>query len=69
MQRNPQNLIKLSKDFKKKSKEPENKLYPQSKSTNVAGYCPACKTEVPFKPGFRVSALKCPKCGALLGKQ
>jgi len=33
------------------------------------GYCPACKTEVPAKKGFRFSSLKCPKCGTLMGKQ
>lgn len=35
----------------------------------VAGICAACKTEVPPKPGFRISALKCPKCGQPLGKK
>ncbi|OFX10255.1 MAG: hypothetical protein A2516_08505 [Alphaproteobacteria bacterium RIFOXYD12_FULL_60_8] len=34
-----------------------------------AGICPACKTEVPLKAGFRLSSLKCPKCGRLMGKQ
>ena len=34
-----------------------------------AGICPACKTEVPQKTGFRLSSLKCPKCGRLMGKQ
>ena len=33
------------------------------------GHCPACKTEVPAKPGFRFSALKCPKCGAAMVKK
>ena len=33
------------------------------------GFCPACKTEVPPKVGFRFSSLKCPKCGTLMGKQ
>ena len=34
-----------------------------------AGICPACKTEVPQKAGFRLSSLKCPKCGRLMGRQ
>jgi len=33
-----------------------------------AGICSVCKTEVPQKPGFRLSSLKCPKCGRLMGK-
>lgn len=33
------------------------------------GRCPSCKTLVPAKPGFRLSTLKCPNCGTLLGKQ
>jgi predicted RNA-binding Zn-ribbon protein involved in translation (DUF1610 family) len=35
----------------------------------AAGVCPSCKTEVPAKPGFRFASLKCPKCGALMGRQ
>lgn len=35
----------------------------------IAGICASCKTEVPLKPGFRVSAHKCPKCGQSLGKK
>lgn len=35
----------------------------------IAGICPACKAEVPPKPGFRFSALKCPQCGAAMGKK
>ena len=34
-----------------------------------SGRCPSCDTVVPAKPGFRLSTLKCPKCGAQLGKQ
>lgn len=34
-----------------------------------SGRCPSCDTIVPAKPGFRLSTLKCPKCGTLLGKQ
>lgn len=35
----------------------------------IAGHCPACKAEVPAKPGFRFSTLKCPKCGAAMVKK
>jgi hypothetical protein len=35
----------------------------------AAGLCPQCKAEVPAKPGFRFSALKCPKCGAPMVKK
>ncbi len=35
----------------------------------AAGHCPACKAEVPAKPGFRFSTLKCPKCGAAMVKK
>lgn len=35
----------------------------------AAGRCPKCDAEVPSKPGFRFSALKCPKCGAAMLKK
>jgi hypothetical protein len=38
-------------------------------SAGAPGHCPACKAEVPAKPGFRFSALKCPKCGAAMVKK
>jgi predicted RNA-binding Zn-ribbon protein involved in translation (DUF1610 family) len=37
--------------------------------TAAAGHCPKCSAEVPAKPGFRFSALKCPKCGAAMVKK
>lgn len=64
MQRNGQNPIKTIKDINKKSKDSTRDLHPQTKSATIAGHCPACKAEVPVKPGFRFSSLKCPKCGA-----
>lgn len=30
--------------------------------------CKKCRTEVPAKPGFRLSSLKCPGCGAPVQK-
>ncbi len=35
-------------------------------SAGAPGRCPACGAEVPAKPGFRFSALTCPKCGAAM---
>lgn len=69
MQRNGQNPIKSVKDSDRKNKNFFNDLHPQIKSENIAGHCPACKTEVPAKSGFRFSALKCPKCGVSMGKK
>ena len=67
-QRNAKNPIKSARDFEPKGKTSDNVLNVQAKSA-VAGVCPACKAEVPLKPGFRFSALKCPKCGASMGKK
>jgi hypothetical protein len=41
----------------------------RTSSSNIAGICASCKTEVPMKPGFRPSSLRCPKCGKSLGKK
>ena len=30
--------------------------------------CPKCGAKVPPKPGFRDASLKCPQCGAAMGK-
>ena len=63
MQRNGQNPIK-SVSFSRAGgtqQTGENPL-PHQKGGTVP--CPSCKTEVQPKPGFRLSALKCPKCGA-----
>jgi|GEM_PF-7032209 len=46
-----------------------NALRASGRPGRKAGHCPACKTEVPPKSGFRFSSLKCPKCGTLMGKQ
>ena len=32
----------------------------------AAGRCHKCQAEVPAKPGFRFSTLKCPKCGVAM---
>ena len=68
-QRNAHNPIKSESNFGKgggPSKETGNF---HGAPTKAAGICPACKAEVPAKPGFRFSALKCPKCGGSMAKK
>ena len=67
MQRNGQNPIKSS--ITQGGSHGNTESNPLPRSTGNVGHCPACKTEVPPKPGFRWSALKCPKCGATMGKK
>ncbi len=62
-QRNGQNPIKTVNKFERGGSHFSNPANMRGKSQNPAGICPACKAEVPNKPGFRFSALKCPKCG------
>ena len=50
--------------FDEKGSNPFNK----DAKAGVAGACSKCKTPIPAKPGFRPSALKCPKCGAAPAK-
>lgn len=63
-QRNGQNPIKSIKNFEAGGGRFNNQGNMHGgKPQNPAGVCPACNAEVPQKPGFRFSALKCPKCG------
>jgi len=39
------------------------------RSGGGSGRCPSCKAVVPAKPGFRLSTLKCPRCGTPVGKR
>ncbi len=41
---------------------------PFDQTGHSAGVCPKCAAPVERKAGFRTSALKCPKCGAAVGK-
>lgn len=68
MQRNGQNPIKAAKQYDHNTGKTDDVNVSRDKS-NIAGVCSKCKTEVPLKPGFRVSSLKCPKCGKPLGKK
>ena len=67
-QRNGQNPIKAG-NFGMSGGNFGDVPHTHAKSTSSAGHCQACKTEVPPKPGFRFSALKCPKCGASMAKK
>lgn len=69
MQRNGQNPIKISKTYGHNSVNANDEANVNSRTADIAGTCSACQTEVPLKPGFRVSSLKCPKCGKPLGKK
>lgn len=68
-QRNGQNPIKSEKNFGLGAGHPDDQPDIHGKPKNPAGICPACKAEVPHKPGFRFFSLKCPKCGASMSKK
>lgn len=64
--RNAQNTIKT---YRPGSEHVHASSSGTSKSHDGKNRCPACQTEVPPKPGFRPSSLKCPKCGSSLAKK
>ena len=68
-QRNGQNPIKSGKSFGQGGSHLNDPADTRNLPKNTAGLCPACKAEVPPKPGFRFSSLKCPKCGAPMSKK
>ena len=68
MQRNGQNPIKAAKTNDHNIGKTDDQNVTRNQA-NIAGICSACNTEVPHKPGFRASTLKCPKCGKPLGKK
>ncbi|MBI3550035.1 MAG: hypothetical protein HY078_13435 [Elusimicrobia bacterium] len=51
-----------AKDFAQKRNPHDNAGSPERA-------CPKCAEKFPPKPGFRFTSLKCPKCGAALGKR
>ena len=67
-QRNGQNPIRTVKVFGHNASKSNNGVNIQSRTAGGC-ICPACKTEVPPKPGFRLSSLTCPKCGSPLGRK
>lgn len=66
-QRNGQNPIRAARTFEHGINKANDVSNPHNKTG--ATICPACKAEVPLKPGFRLSAIKCPKCGTSMGKK
>jgi len=66
--RNAQNPTRKINSFDKGfNKGPEGETH-NSNMSGMAGICSSCKTQVPSKPGFRPSSLKCPKCGKPISK-
>ncbi|OGS02747.1 MAG: hypothetical protein A2339_00345 [Elusimicrobia bacterium RIFOXYB12_FULL_50_12] len=63
--RNGQNPIRAVRNFEHGVSKGSDTMSVHGKTVNHI--CPACKTEVPPKPGFRLSSIKCPKCGASMG--
>jgi hypothetical protein len=68
-QRNGQNPIRKVNVFGQEGNLRDGTVNAPAKNNAIAGNCPACQTEIPAKPGFRPSHLKCPKCGTPLGKK
>ena len=68
-QRNAKNPIKSGRDIERRGVQFNSLANLHSKPKNPAVLCPDCKAEVPPKPGFRFSTLKCPKCGASMSKK
>ena len=67
-QRNGQNPTRAAKNIDHFANSSGHGSGSQQKSSG-AGICQACGAEIPPKPGFRLSSLKCPKCGAPAGKK
>ena len=68
-QRNGQNPIKSGKNFGQGGGSPNDPANIHGQTKKPVVFCPACKAEVPPKPGFRFSMIKCPKCGAAMAKK
>jgi hypothetical protein len=66
-QRNGKNPIRQARAFGQSINKAGGPAAHRDLNAAVAGYCPYCKAEVPPKPGFRFSSLKCPKCGKAMG--
>jgi hypothetical protein len=67
--RNAQNPIKSGKTNSRGQGSFGSTPHGQTHNATGALHCPACRAEVPPKPGFRPASLKCPKCGAAMGKK
>jgi len=66
-QRNGKNPIRTSRVFGQSFGKSFETPGQHKTSGEAGGICPSCKAEVPPKPGFRFSSLKCPKCGRSMG--
>ena len=66
-QRNGKNPIRQARLFGQTINKSGESLVSRQAGASGNGVCPFCKAEVPAKPGFRFSALKCPKCGKTMG--
>ncbi|MCX5779196.1 MAG: hypothetical protein NTU66_08295 [Elusimicrobia bacterium] len=68
-QRNGQNPIRTARPFGQGGAKHDETQPVHGQHAVSAGVCASCNTAVPPKPGFRISSLKCPKCGIPLGKK
>jgi hypothetical protein len=68
-QRNGQNPTRAVRNFGHNGNAFHDAASTKTNAESGSGVCPSCKAEVPPKPGFRMSALKCQKCGASMGKK
>ena len=62
-QRNGKNPIRAARVFGQSFNSSNENLNYHKAGAGAGGVCPHCKTEIQPRPGFRFSALKCPKCG------
>ena len=68
-QRNGQNPTRAVKFFGQAGNKFNDGSSMHAKNQSGSGVCQACGAEVPPKPGFRFSALNCPKCGVSMSKK
>ena len=67
-QRNGQNPVRASRIFGQNTNRSGEAInHHNNANMGVGGICLFCNTAVPPRPGFRFSALKCPKCGKSMG--
>ena len=66
-QRNGKNPIRQARLFGQSIDKSGESLISKHANTGGNAVCPFCAAEVPPRPGFRMSALKCPKCGKMMG--
>jgi len=67
-QRNGQNPVRMGKTSISERDKRIRSASERALKASGTMQCPACKEEVPPKPGFRMRSMKCPKCGAAMLK-